>query len=290
MKKAIVIDGNSLIYRAFHATYKQAEWSQEHNLMPVNAIKTVALMLFKILENNQYDYGLIAMDTAKKTLRSQEFEEYKANRKPMDEKLVVQLPYIYELFEYLGFTIKKQEGFEADDFVGSFAKIMSKNDILTEIYSSDRDMLQLVDKKTKVMLIKQGANNIIEVTFSNFASLNGGLMPNQITEYKALVGDSSDNLPGVKGIGPKTAAKILNDYQTLDNIYQQIDSFAPSTKNKLVDAKQQVYQIKELATIKTNLLDNCDLNEFIKKEYDANKLENLFNSLSIKNTEKYYKK
>ncbi|EEH02235.1 DNA polymerase type-A family protein [Ureaplasma urealyticum serovar 2 str. ATCC 27814] len=289
MKKAIVIDGNSLIYRAFHATYKQAEWAVENQLMPTNAIKLVASMIFKILNEDQFSYALIALDASKKTFRAQEYAAYKATRKPMDEKLVVQLPYIKKLFTAMGFHIISQPGIEADDFVGSFSNLMSKSNIDTIIYSTDRDMLQLINPNTKLKLLKTGTSIVQEINLANFALLNNGLLPKQIIDYKGLVGDSSDNLVGVKGIGPKTAINLILKYTNLENIYANLEEITPSVKNKLIEHEKMAFLSKKLATIQTDLLLDETLENFILKPYNIQELDTLFESLKINNMHNYYK-
>ncbi|AAF30825.1 5'-3' exonuclease [Ureaplasma parvum] len=289
MKKAIVIDGNSLIYRAFHATYKQAEWAVEKQLMPTNAIKLVASMIFKILNQEQFTYGLIAMDASKQTFRAQEYAAYKATRKPMDAKLIVQLPYLKKLFVAMGFRIISQPGIEADDFVGSFSNLMNKFDVDTTIYSSDRDMLQLINKNTKLKLLKTGTSVMQEINLTNFSLLNNGILPYQIIEYKGLVGDSSDNLIGVKGIGPKTAINLLLKYDNIENIYTNLEKIAPSVKNKLIEHKDMAFLSKKLAAIQTDLLFDEKLENFVLKPYNTQELDELFTSLKINNMQNYYK-
>lgn len=288
-KKAVVIDGNSLIYRAFHATYSQAEWAASNNLLPINAIKLVAMMIFKILNEQKYDYALVALDSKAKTKRALVFANYKATRKPMDEKLVVQLPYIYELFQLMGLKTISEPGIEADDFVGSFANLMSKNQVYTHIYSSDKDLLQLVNVNTSVHLIKKGVNDIQINTISNFSDFNNGLLPHQIIDYKGLVGDSSDNLPGVKGIGHKTAISLIIKYNNLESIYEQIESLSLSTKNKLINNQQQALMCKSLATIETNLLNDFSLYDFSLEPYNVEQLDIFFDKLKINNMQTYYK-
>ncbi|KEZ22770.1 5'-3' exonuclease [Ureaplasma diversum] len=288
-KKAVVIDANSLIYRAFHATYKQAEWSVDNNMLPTNAIKLVGIMIFKILNEQKYDYALVALDSKAKTKRAMEYENYKATRKPMDDKLVVQLPYIYELFSLMGLKTIAEPGIEADDFVGSFACLMNKYDIYTDVYSSDKDLLQLVNANTSVCLLKKGVNDILVNTISNFSDFNDGLLPNQITDYKGLVGDLSDNLPGVKGIGAKTALSLILKYKDLETIYEQIDSLAPSTKNKLINSYEQAMMCKKLATIDTKLLVDFKLEDFVLEPYKIDQLDQFFTKLKIQNVANYYK-
>ena len=140
-KKAIVIDGNSLIYRSFYATFKQLEYYKQHNFTPANAIKLVGFIVYKLLEEQEYDYALFALDHGKKTFRNDEFDDYKAGRKPMPEDLVCQLPEISNFVKSLGMKVMSIPGIEADDIIGSYSKIMNANGIEVTIFTSDRDML-----------------------------------------------------------------------------------------------------------------------------------------------------
>lgn len=286
MKKAIVIDGNSLVYRMFYATFSLAEYSINHNQQPVNALKLMIDTVFRLLKNN-YTYGLVAFDHGKKTLRHDVYEEYKSGRKKMPDELVSQLPLIKEALEYMGMNIISQEGIEADDFIGSFAKLMSKNDIHVDIYSSDKDMLQLVDENIFVNIIKTGLSDIVINTISNFANLNYGLNPNQIVDYKGIVGDSSDNLPGVKGIGLKTCIKLLEKYNNLENIYENLNDLTPVNRQKFLDSRDSAFMCKKLATIDTSLFDNENINNFLFKKKNLSLLKSMIKKYNINGLDKY---
>lgn len=286
MDKAIVIDGNSLVYRMFYATYSLAEYSIQHNQQPVNALKLMIDTTFRLLKNN-YTYCLVAFDYGKKTLRHDVYEEYKSGRKKMPDELVSQLPLIKEALMYMGMNIISQEGIEADDFIGSFAKLMSKNNVEVDIYSSDKDMLQLVDENIHVNIIKTGLSDIVVHTLANFANLNHGLTPNQIVDYKGIVGDSSDNLPGVKGIGLKTCIKLLDKYQTLENIYENISDLTLVNQQKFLNSKESAFMCKKLATIDTNLFLNKNITDFTFKPTNYSALKAMIKKLNINGLDKY---
>jgi DNA polymerase-1 len=209
MKKALVIDGNSMVYRMFYASLNQLEYYKARNLQPANAIKLFLLVLLKILTQTKYDYALVAFDHQKKTLRHNEFAEYKAGRKPMPEDLFVQLPVLKELIEDLGVHVLSMEGIEADDIIGSYAKKNNKNGVEVDIFSSDKDMLQLVNELTVVNLMKTGISDIRKVSLETFKDNFFGLTPEQVNDFKGIAGDSSDNLMGVKGIGEVSAVNLL---------------------------------------------------------------------------------
>ena len=287
MKRALVVDGNSLVYRMFYATYSLAEYSVKHNLQPVNALKLMIDTMFRLLKNN-YTYCLVAFDYGKRTIRHEVYEDYKSGRKKMPNELVSQLPLIKEALEYMGINIISKEGIEADDFVGSFSKLMSNNDIKVDIYSSDKDMLQLVDKNVHVNILKSGLSDVIVHTLSNFAELNYGLNPDQIIDYKGIVGDSSDNLPGVKGIGLKTCVKLLQKYSTLENIYSHLDELTPVNQQKFITSKDNAFMSKQIATIDTNLFINESLDNFLFKETNYASLLSMIKKYNINGLDKYF--
>jgi DNA polymerase-1 len=273
MKKALVVDGNSLIYRVFYASFKQLEFYKQHNLQPVNALKLTLLILLKILQSTKYDYALVAFDAAKKTLRHDELAEYKAGRKPMPEDLVSQLPLIREAIGELGVKIMSIDGIEADDIIGSYCKNMNEHGVEVDIYSSDKDMLQLVNQNTSVHLFKTGISDIKKITPQNFNEAYDGLTPNQVTDFKGISGDSSDNLLGVKGVGPVTAIKLIIQYGSLENILEHLDELPPGVKTKFENDKQYALLCKKLSTIDQNVIRTFVLDEFINKGIDYDKLK-----------------
>ncbi len=288
MKKAIVIDGNSLIYRMFYATYSLAEYSVQHNLQPVNALKLMIETMFRLLKNN-YSYCLVAFDHGKRTIRHDIFEQYKSGRKKMPPELISQIPLIKEAIGYMGVNIISQEGIEADDFIGSFAKLMSKNNIHVDIYSSDKDMLQLVDENINVNILKTGLTNQVIYSLSNFADLYYGLKPCQVIDFKGIVGDKSDNIPGVKGIGLKTCINLLTKYEYLENIYDNINELSDSVRSKFLEYKDVAFMSKKIATIDTNIFINNSVDEFIFKSSNYSQLNQMIKKYNINGLDKYFK-
>ena len=288
MEKAIVIDGNSLVYRMFYATYSLSEYSVKNNTTPVNALKLFIKTMFDLLKNN-YKYALVAFDHGKKTFRHNEYEDYKSGRKPMPNELLIQLPLIKEALEYLGISVMSKEMIEADDLIGSFAHIMNKNKINVDIFSSDKDMLQLVNEYTNVNLLKTGISSIQIHTLANFKSLNNNLNPDQIVDLKAIVGDKSDHLLGIKGIGLKTCIKLLLKYNHLENIYNNINEINNSYKQKFIDYKDDAYMCKKLAQINIDLFNDInDLDVFLIKEQNLNKLYEMVKKYNINGLDKYF--
>lgn len=279
--KAIVIDGNSLVYRVYWATFKMLDYFKQNNLTPTNAVNLFTKAVMTLLNRDRYDFCFVAFDHAKHTFRSEMLDEYKANRKPMPDELRVQLPMIHNMLDAIGVVHLSQEGFEADDLIGSFCKLMNTNNIQVDVFSSDKDMLQLVNDLTNVNLFKVGVSETQQYNINNFGQLFYGLKPCQIVDYKAIVGDGSDNFPGVKGIGPKTACNLLVKYGTFDNIYNNLTSLNPGQQAKFFEGKTSGKLCYEIATIKRDLFINKQTNDFAKKTLDFNKFTQLVNEYKI---------
>ena len=267
-KKAFAIDGNCFMYRCFYGTLNQLAYYEKNNLQPLNAFNLFVQQVLRMINNGEYEYGVIAFDLSKHTFRTDKYEKYKAGRNPMPDPMRSQLPLIKDAVDHLGIYRGERENYEADDVIGSFSRIMNLNNIPVDIYTSDRDMLQLVTPLTTVRMLKNGGI-FDDFTYENFSQKFMGLTPEQITDYKGIAGDSSDNLPGVVGIGPKTAAALLKEFKHLENIYDNIDKLSSAKqKEKFINCKQQAIDCKELATIFCNLFEEVDANMFIIKPID----------------------
>ena len=289
-KKAIAIDGNSLMYRCFYATYNQLEYYQKHNLKPMNAFNLFVYSILKLINANHYDYAVIAFDHGKTTFRTEKYEKYKEGRKPMPDGLVSQLEDIKNSAKLMGIIGMELPRYEADDIIGSFANLMNKNNVEVEIYSSDRDMLQLVNNLTKVMMFKSGVSVTDEYNTTNFKDKFMGLLPEQITDYKGIAGDNSDRLKGIQGIGPKTAVNMLLKYHDIENLYKHVDELSEKTKNNLLSNKQQAIDCKELATILTNLFDQKDIKEFAHTSILYDELYKIAEDNNLNHLKNYIKK
>lgn len=289
-KKAILIDGNSLMFRAYYGTLNQVAFFEKNNLFPTNAIKTMMLIIFKILENNKYDYAVIAFDHKDKNFRKQEFEDYKGKRKSTPELLIKQIPIIHEIMPLFGFNTFCISGIEADDVIGSAAHLLASSGINCEVYSSDNDLLQLVNNNVRVIQFKKGITEYVCYTKDNFEALNEGLKPYQIQDYKGLCGDSSDNLPGIKGIGHKTAINLLCEFDTLEKIISNVDFIkSSSVRQKIVDGKEMGKKCKELATILTNYFDGENISKFTTKDINLQELNNIVKKYNFSGFNKYLK-
>ncbi len=280
MEKLVLIDGNSLINRAFYA---MPPLSTKEGI-PTNAVYGFMNMFFKMLSDIKPDYVCVAFDLKAPTFRHKLFSDYKGTRKPMPDDLRPQIPLLKELLSLMQIKTVEKEGFEADDLIGTIAKSTS---VKTYIFTGDKDSLQLVDEETEVHFTKRGITDVEIYTLDNFKEKTS-LIPSQIIELKSLMGDSSDNIPGIPGIGEKTAKTMLASFFDLDGVYENIDSFSGKTKEKIIAGKDSAYLSKTLATIDVNSPIDCDLEKMrvpksfslsVKKKF----IELEFKSLSSKN-------
>ncbi len=270
MKKLLLIDGNSLLFRAFYATFTRM--MKTSNNIPVNAVFTLSSMLDKVLKQSNPDYVLIALDKGKQTFRHKLFDGYKGTRKELPEELIPQFEITRELFCAYNIKFMEFDDYEADDIIGSMAK--KYQDIDIEIISGDKDLFQLIDDNTKILMPKNGVSEI-DVYTSTELFERYTLKPLQIIDLKALMGDPSDNIPGVKGVGEKTAIKLLTQYESIENIYNNISEIKGSLHNKLNDNQEICYMSKTLATIKTDIDLDVDL-ESLKLDLNYDTLYQFF--------------
>ncbi len=246
MKKLMLIDGNSLIFRAYYATAYSGVVMSTKSGVPTNAVYALANMLRSIVAHNKPDYCLVAFDTHKPTFRHEKYDEYKAGRKETPIDLLTQFPLAKELLNLFGFNTFELEGYEADDIVGSMAKIGSMNNLEVQIYSGDRDLLQLIDENTTVYLTKKGLSELLEMNPQTLYETYG-VTPSQIPDLKGLMGDASDNIPGIPGVGEKTAVKLLQEYGTLENVL--LAEHKGKLQEKINNGKSSAIMSKDIATI-----------------------------------------
>lgn len=269
MPKITIIDGNSLLFRAYFATaYPGVEIMRTQDGTPTNAIFAFSSMINKILSTLKPEEGLmVAFDAGKDTFRKEQLESYKANRKPTPEDLVRQFPMARDFLKALGIFQFEQHGYEGDDIAGTVAKLAEKEGYSVTIYTSDRDFLQLVDNNITVNIIRKGMSDIVAMTPEVVKEMYG-FEPLQIIDYKGLRGDASDNLPGIKGVGEKTAVKLIQEYGSFDNII----AHAGEIKGKLgeaIIADQETGRLsRDLAIIKTDVPLPFGIKETIYQGYD----------------------
>jgi DNA polymerase I len=253
MKVLKIIDGNALLFRAYFASSYSGASLTTSNGTPTNAVYVFANMLQKILFPVQEDtHILVAFDTGEKTFRHHQLASYKAHRKPVPEDLIKQFPIARELLKALNLFTFEQDGFEGDDVAGSAAVMAVKAGFQVEIYTSDRDFLQLVQPNLYVNLIKKGVSEMVRMTREKVIE-DFGITPEQVPDYKGLVGDASDNLPGIPGIGEKTAVKLLQQFGTFESVLAAAPTLKGKTSENLITHQESGIISKQLAIIHTTM-------------------------------------
>ena len=281
MNRLVLIDGNSLLHRAYHALPKNLTTSEGE---VVNAVYGFVRMLLKVIKDLEPQYLAVAFDVKGPTFRHQEYEAYKEGRPPMEEDLVGQLPKVKELLEAFEIPIFEAQGFEGEDVVASLQVQSSKlkvQNLETTIVTGDRDVLQLVDEKTKVYSPLKGLSNPIiydaKEVFERYR-----IRPDQVVDYKALRGDPSDNIPGVPGVGEKTAVKLLQKYETLEEIFDHLNDLPTREKSLLQGQKEQADLSKRLATIVTHAPVKLDLEAARVGDFSSEKAIGALKKLQFK--------
>lgn len=280
MKKTfLIIDAFGILYR-YHFIFLKRPLinSKGQNVSSINGFLRT---YFSLINTYPADYTAIALDSSRQTFRSEIYKAYKENRESMPDDLRSQIPILYNLIDALGITRIVLDNYEADDIIGCIAQNNKKENIKTIIYSPDKDILQLVDENTKVIASNKD-NELIEYDI-NMVKEKRGVYPNQIIDLLSLMGDASDNIPGVKGIGEKTALKLLEEYDTLDNIYKNIDSIKGKIQEKLIADKDNAYMSYELATIKREIEElNIDYKEIEKNKINIDEVNKILDDLELK--------
>ena len=248
MKKLLVIDGNSILNRAFYGV----KLLSNKNGLYTNAIFGMINIIMKQVESVKPDYAAVAFDLKAPTFRHKMYDAYKAGRHAMPDELRDQFPYAKRVLHEMGIAVLEKEGYEADDILGTLSKRAEERDIAAYVLTGDRDSLQLISDKTTVLL----ATNKDTLTMDRAAFFEKyGVESSQFVDVKALMGDSSDNIPGVAGVGEKTALKLISDFGSLDNIYANLpsDKIGKSVNIKLAENKDKAYLSKTLAQICTDV-------------------------------------
>lgn len=246
MKKIILVDGNNLLFRSFYATAYQGVIMKDSKGFPTNALYGFINMMNKIIKEENPSYIMVAFDKGK-TFRHDKYDDYKAGRAAMPDELKLQFPKAKEVLDTMGIKHFEIENYEADDIIGTLSKIVDEEDeFIATIVSSDKDLLQLISDEVTVKLLKQSGHIMMtKEEFRNTYQVD----PIKMIDLKALMGDASDHIPGVKGIGEKTAINLLSKYGSLDGVYENIGSISAKTKEKLENDKENAYMSYDLATI-----------------------------------------
>ncbi|WP_314792598.1 DNA polymerase I [Gemella sanguinis] len=276
MDKIILLDGNSLSYRAFYA---MPALKNKKGLY-TNSVYGFTLMLERILEDTKPKYALVAFDKGKETFRHKSYEAYKGTRDKTPTELVEQFGYVRELIESYGIKYEEHLDYEADDIIGSYAKIAEKAGLEVIIVSGDKDLTQLASDNITVYYTKRGVTEIDYYT-PEFINEKYGLTPQQIVDMKGLMGDKSDNIPGIPGVGEKTAIKLLTEYETVESVLENIDNISgKKLKERLTEGKEDAILSKKLATIFTDVPVDNKIEDLTFKE-DREKKKELFEKLEF---------
>ena len=277
MEKIILVDGNNFLYRSYYATAYNGNFMHNSKNFPTNALYGFVNMMNKIISEEKPAYIVVAFDKGK-TFRHEKYKDYKAGRMETPNELKLQIPYSRKLLDAMGIKYYELDNYEADDILGTFARYCDESsDFNATVISSDHDLLQLISPSVEMKMLK--TKDYIRYNKESFFK-DYGIEPIKIIDLKALQGDTSDNIPGVKGIGEKTALKLLQDYDSLNGIYENIDKLTPKMKEKLINDKDNAYMSYELATINRFAPIEFNLNE-IKYEGATPSLNEVYEELEF---------
>lgn len=281
-KKLLLIDGNSVAFRAFYALYRQLESFKNPEGLHTNAIYAFKNMLDVLLKDVKPTHVLVAFDAGKVTFRNKMYDDYKGGRQKTPEELLEQLPYIQEMLHDLGIKTYELKNYEADDIIGTFVNLGEKADFKVTVVTGDRDLTQLTSNKTTVMVTKHGVSDLEAYTPEHMKKING-VTPTEFIDMKALMGDNSDNYPGVTKIGPKTASNLIQKYGSIENLYDHIDDMKKSKrKENLIKDKDKAFLAKKLATIDRNAPVTIGLKDVKCKPVDYKKLRQFYEQMNFR--------
>ena len=278
MEKVVLIDGNNLMFRSYYATAYTGNLMKNSKGFYTNALYGFVSMINKIIEEENPIYMAVAFDIGK-NFRKDLYKEYKDGRKPTPDELKMQMPVARKILDAMGIKYYEIENYEADDIIGTLSyRALVDPDYVATVISSDKDLLQLINEQVEVKLLK--SKDYIRYNKETFIN-DYGFDPIRIIDLKALMGDASDNIPGVKGIGEKTAIKLIQEYDTIENLYENIDNIKGKLKEKLIDDKENAFFSKKIATIYLSvpILDDFDVMKYNGEDID--KLTNIFEELEF---------
>lgn len=285
MSKFILIDGNAILHRAYHAlpslTTKRGE--------PINAVYGLVSMLLRVIQDLKPTHIAVAFDRKEPTFRHKEFKAYQAQRPPMEKALSSQFEKAKDVLYAIGIPVYEKAGYEADDIIGTLARESEKDMDEIVIVTGDKDILQLVTEKTKVYFPKRGLSDA-QLMGEEEVVEKLGVTPKQIVDYKGLVGDPSDNYPGVRGIGPKTAIGLLSKYKSKNEIYRKLKEINSSTREKLIKGKGDAKLSYKLAKIVRDVKFKHDIDSAKAWKVDSDNVLNLFSEFGFRTLTKRVKK
>ena len=274
-EKIFLIDGSAFLYRAFHAI-RSLSTSKGH---PTNATFGFARILLKLLKDHNPKYAAIMFDVQGPTFRHRLYDQYKANRPPMPDELAVQIPDIKKMVRAMNIPIIEKQGFEADDLVGTYSKIAQKKGFHVVMVTGDKDFIQLITDRCTLWDPMKDTTMDAEKVRNEM-----GIKPVQFIDVLGLAGDASDNIPGVRGIGPKTAVKLISQFGSIENLYENIDELAKKKKlyENLCQSRDIVFLSRKLAAIDTDVSVSRGIEDFRIKGPDAKALFRIFREFEFK--------
>ncbi len=281
MRKLLIIDGNSILNRAYYGI----RMLTAPDGTPTNAVYGFLNILFKNLEEDTPDYLCVAFDVKEKTFRHKMYDLYKAQRKPAPDDFLVQIPIIKEVLSAMNCVCLEMPGYEADDIIGTVSRLCEEKNVECSILTGDKDDLQLASHKTKIKLVITRMGATTTTVYGKDEVLEKySVTPTEFIDVKALMGDSSDNIPGVKGIGEKTAFSLIEKCKSIENLYKSLDSLelTPSVRKKLEDGKEDAVLSRKLSKIDRNVPMDLDIENCVVKEFDNEKLYEIFTRLNFK--------
>ena len=278
-KRLFIIDGYATLYRAHYALIRNPLTNTAGT--PTSAVFGFANQVFQLIDDEKPDYLVAAFDSKGKNFRHELYTDYKANRSEMPDEIQTQLPYLWELLEAMNIPILRVGGVEADDIIGTVAKMCDKENLQCNIVSGDKDFMQLINDKT-FLYAPQARKRAKEIFDKKKVLEKWGVGPEHIIDLLGLMGDSSDNVPGVQGVGPKTAQKLIQDFGSIENIYEEIDNISnEKMREKLLNSKDNALLSKQLVTILTDVKIDATIDDFEKREMNSSKLEDIFKELEF---------
>lgn len=297
MSKLVIFDGNAIMHRAFHAL---PPLTTKHG-KPINAVYGLISMLLRVIADLEPTHIVFAFDRPEPTFRKEIHKEYQAHRPEMDEELTPQFPRAYEVLSAMGIPVYDKAGYEADDVIGTIANSVtgSKDPIASLqddnsveqviVVTGDRDMLQLVNPKTKLYMPGRGLSGA-KIYGKEEAIEKMGVPPEQIVDLKGLIGDPSDNYKGVPGVGPKTGIKLLKEYKTIEDIYENLDKLPEGLRKKLEENRESAFTSQDLAEIRTDVEVEFSLEDAGAWRVDGERVINLFEEYGFNTLTKRVKK
>lgn len=276
MKKFVLIDGNALIHRGFHAIPPLYTKSGEMT----NAVYGFTTVFLGVLSEETPDYIAVTFDKKGPTHRHEVFKDYKATRVKAPDELYAQIPRIKEVVETFNIPIFEKSGYEADDLIATLVKILKEEDLQIVIVTGDKDALQLVGKNVVMASPRKGYREVLYYT-PEVVQEKLGISPRQVVDYKGLCGDSSDNIPGVAGVGPKTASGLLQKYGTLEGIYENVEEIPGKIGEKIASSKEDAFFSRDLAQLVYDVPVEFELEDCVTHDVDRDKVRELFEELEF---------